>query len=129
MEITLNFAWVLLAAGMLLLWLRHAGSNNTSRGAQVAALAMLLLILFPVISVTDDLQVVQNTAEAESYLRRGHSAASPHSIFPEAAALPSFACSGTCFGFMGLVVPRLRIAPAVDHPAMASIQNRPPPAA
>jgi hypothetical protein len=129
MEFILNFAWVLLAAGMLILWLRHACSNKASRGTQVAALAMLLLILFPVISVTDDLQALQNPAETENYLRRDHATVSPHSIFPEAAALPSFVFSGTCFGFLGRVAPSLRTAPVVDNPAMAAIQNRPPPTA
>jgi hypothetical protein len=129
MEFTLNFAWALLAAGMLLLWLRHAGLSNASKGTQVAALAMLLLILFPVISVTDDLQVVQNPAEAESCLRRDHASVLPHSIFPAVALLPLSVFSGMSIRFLGFVAPSLQPAPLVDNPALAAIQNRPPPAA
>lgn len=129
MESTLNFAWALLAAGMLILWLRHARSNCARWGTQVAALAMLLLILFPVISVTDDLQVAQNPAEAESYLRRDHASVLPHSIFPAAALLPLSVFSGICIRFLGFVAPSLQPAPLVDNPALAAIQNRPPPAA
>jgi formate-dependent nitrite reductase membrane component NrfD len=129
MESTLNFAWALLAAGMLILWLRHARNSAASRGTQFAALAMLILILFPVISVTDDLQALQNPAETESYLRRDHAAVSPHSIFPTMAALPPSVFSGIFSGFLSLVAPSLYPAPVVDNPAMAAIQNRPPPVA
>jgi hypothetical protein len=129
MESTLNFAWALLAAGMLILWLRHARSNSARWGTQVAALAMLILILFPVISVTDDLQALQNPAESESYLRRDHATVSPHSIFPAVAALPPCVFSGVCFGFLGSAAPSLHRAPVVRNPALAAIQNRPPPAA
>jgi formate-dependent nitrite reductase membrane component NrfD len=114
---------------MLILWLRHARSSDASRGTQFAALAMLLLILFPVISVTDDLQALQNPAETESYLRRDHATVNPHSIFPVLAALPPSVFSGIFSGFLGLVAPSLHPAPVVDHPAMAAIQNRPPPVA
>lgn len=129
MEFTLNFAWALLAAGMLILWLRHAHTNNASRGTQVAALAMLILILFPVISVTDDLLAVQNPAETESYLRRDHASVLPHSIFPAVAALPPSSFSDASFGLLGFVAPCLHPAPEVDNPALAALQNRPPPVA
>ena len=128
-ESTLNFAWALLAAGMLILWLRHTRNNDASRWTQFAALAMLILILFPVISVTDDLLALQNPAETESYLRRDHAAVSPHFIVPVLAALPPSVFSGIFPGVLGLVAPSLRPAPAVDNPAMAAIQNRPPPVA
>jgi hypothetical protein len=129
MESILNFAWATLAAGMLILWLRHVRSNPASRGTQFAALAMLILILFPVISVTDDLLASQNPAETESYLRRDHATVSPHSIVPVLAALPPSVFSRIFSGFLGLVAYSLHPTPVVDNPAMAAIQNRPPPAA
>ena len=54
MEIILNLAWIFLAAVIMWLWLRYAPCEGASRRTQVAALAMLIVILFPVISVTDD---------------------------------------------------------------------------
>ena len=117
MELFLNLAWVALAALMFCLWLRfasHTGPDRRieNRRAQFVALAVLLLILFPVISVTDDLQALQNPAETDTCQRRNHIVSNAHSIFPTRIAAPG----------------RLP-APVIDHPALAPIQNRPPPAA
>jgi hypothetical protein len=46
---------------------------GATRRTQMVALAVLILILFPVISVTDDLQAIQNPAEVDSCLRRERS--------------------------------------------------------
>jgi hypothetical protein len=134
MELVLNLAWALLAALMLCLWLRFApptGPNrrNPDRRMQFVGLAVLLLILFPVISVTDDLQVSQNPAEADSSLRRDHIAVNPHSIFPAVAALPLPVFAELSFGLPRFSTIRNLPAPTIDHPALTSIQNRPPPAA
>jgi len=85
MELVLNFAWVLLAAFMLSLWLQLAPCAHGDRRMQLVALAVLLLILFPVISVTDDLQAMQNPAETDCCQRRSHACAAPHSLFPAPA--------------------------------------------
>jgi hypothetical protein len=134
MELVLNIAWVLLASVMLCLWLRfapctHRGQQTKSRRMQFVALAVLLLILFPVISVTDDLQTVQNPAEADSCLRRDHVYSNPHSVFPTAAAFPVPAFAGISFGFLSVAAPGNFTAPRIDHPGLAPIQNRPPPIA
>lgn len=129
METFLNFVWMLLAAVIVWLWLRYAPSYGASRRTQIAALAMLIAILFPVISVTDDLLSLQNPAELDCCVRRNHAASCPHTIFPAAAALlpPDFAKPS--FGFLRLVSPTSFPVPAVDNPALSSIRNRPPPAA
>src|ERR1035438_6715069 len=88
MELVLNLAWVLLAALMFCLWLRFAPRTDVDRRMQFVALAVLLLILFPVISVTDDLQAMQNPAEADCLLRRDHACSTAYSIFPALADLP-----------------------------------------
>jgi hypothetical protein len=134
MELTLNLAWVLLAALMVCLWLRptrRTGSDRRSqdRRMQLVALAVLLLILFPVISVTDDLQAAQNPAETDSSLRRDHLVANPHSIFPAVASLPLPLFAELSFGIPCIATADSFPAPAIDHPALAPIQNRPPPAA
>jgi len=102
METILNLAGALLAGVLMCLWVRYAPRRGASRRTQVAALAMLILILFPVISVTDDLQAAQNPADVAVYLRRGHT--------------PSFPWSPYCLGFL-LPACSLAISAWPRHPA------------
>ena len=129
MELVLNLAWVLLATLMFYLWPHFAPRTGADRRMQLVALALLILILFPVISVTDDLQAAQNPAETDSCLRRDHIVRSPHSIFPAVTALPLPVFAELSFGFLRLSAPGSLLAPVVDHPVLTSIQNRPPPVA
>src|SRR5215469_12669714 len=87
MEFVLNFAWLLLAAAMLTVWLRSAPAKGIDRRQQFLALLMVILILLPAISMTDDLLAAQNPAEVDCSLRRDHDHANPHSIIPAVAAL------------------------------------------
>ncbi len=129
MELLLNLAWALLATLMFWLWLCHAPCQGIRR-TQLVALAVVIVILFPVISVTDDLQMAQNPAEAtDCCARRNHAALCPHSIFPAVATLPSPVFAELSFGFLRFATPSYLPAPTVKISAMASIQNRPPPAA
>ena len=129
MELVLNLAWVLLAACMFGVWLQHSPRTRGNRRMQLLALAVMLLILFPVISVTDDLQAMQNPAETDSCLRRVHAVSSPHSIFPAVGALPPPALTELSFGVPYVAASGSLPAPAMNHPALAPIQNRPPPLA
>jgi hypothetical protein len=134
MELALNLAWMVLAALMLCLWLRFAPRTGPDRRiedrrAQFVALAVLILILFPVISVTDDLQAIQNPAETDTCQRRDYVVCNAHSIFPAVAALPLPVFAELSFGILRISAPGRLTAPVIDHPALASIQNRPPPAA
>jgi hypothetical protein len=132
MEIILNLVWALLALLFMGLWLRHAPRNGASTRMQAVALLMTIVIFFPVISVTDDLQMALNPAEADAYYlctRRDHAAVSPHSILPAVATLPPPVFAELSFGFLGFAAPSQLPTPLVKIPAMASIQNRPPPAA
>jgi len=133
METFLNLAWVLLAALMFCLWPRFAPRIGPDRCVkdqrlQFVALALLLLILFPVISVTDDLQATQNPAETDSTARKDHIAASPHSIMPAVAALPLPVLAELFTGLPRFAAPGDLPTPAINHPALVPIQNRPPPA-
>jgi len=129
MELVLNLAWVLLATLMFCLWSRFGPRAGADKRMQFVALALLILILFPVISVTDDLQAAQNPAETDSCLRRDHMVASPHSIFPPVAALPLPVFAEPSFGILRIAAPGSLRAPVVDRPVFAPIQNRPPPVA
>lgn len=128
MELLLNLAWLLLAAMMICLWLCFAPRTGVSSCLQLVALAVLLLILFPVISVTDDLQAAQNPAEADCLVRRDHRA-TLHPILTPIAALPLPAVAAVSFGVFRMAIKGSPQDPVFDHPALAPIQNRPPPVA
>jgi hypothetical protein len=129
MELALNFAWAVLAVVLVRLWLRAAPPNAARTRIQAVALLMLIVILFPVISVTDDLGASLNPAELDCCARRHHAAACSHSVFPAAAMLPPPDFAELSFGFLRFAAPDNRPAPMVKIPALASIQNRPPPVA
>jgi hypothetical protein len=134
METVLNLVWALLAALMFGVWLRFAPRTSLngradSRKMQFVALAVLTLLLFPVISVTDDLQAIQSPAETDSCQRRDHVCVTPHATFPAVGALPLPVFAGLSLAFISMATPSNLPAPVVANPAIASIQNRPPPAA
>jgi hypothetical protein len=129
MELILNLAWAMLAALMICAWLRFGPRTGPGRRSQLVALSVLILILFPVISVSDDLMALQNPAEADCCLRRNHVVSNAHSIFPAVADLPQPIAAELPFGFLRLAAPGNLPVPVVDHGGLDPIQNRPPPAA
>jgi hypothetical protein len=129
MEFALNLIWSLLALVMVGIWLRQAPREASQRRAQMVALCVLLIILLPAISMTDDLIAAQNPAEVDSSLRRDHGCVPPHTLFPAAAALPQLAYAGVSVDTHRQAAPGLVSAPAFVLPALAPIQNRPPPIA
>jgi len=128
MELTLNFVWALLTALMVGLWLR-CGARKSTRRMQLGALALLVLILFPVVSVTDDLQAAHNPAEADCCLRRDHERPNLSARLSGAPALPLPVFAGISFGPIRLTALNVCPAPFVELLTLASIQNRPPPSA
>lgn len=130
MELTLNLGWALVAMWMLSAWVRTAPRRATDRRIQMVALAVVILILLPAISMTDDLAAAQNPAEIDCCARRDHDqGASPHSILPAAASLPLPSFTGISLAFVGMAAPGKLPSPFVENPSLTSIQNRPPPAA
>ena len=130
MELTLNLGWALVAMWMLCAWVRKAPRKATDRRIQMVALAVVILILLPAISMTDDLLAAQNPAEIDCCARRDHDHGTcPHSIIPAAAALPLPGFTGLSLAFMGMAAPGNLLSPLVENPSLAPIQNRPPPAA
>ncbi|MGA7339822.1 MAG: hypothetical protein WBE72_07320 [Terracidiphilus sp.] len=129
MEQTLNLAWALLAIALVSLWLRLDRGAPSDRRAQLVALAVLLFILLPAISMTDDLLAAQNPAEIDSCLRRDQVSSGPHPVFLAVAVPPPPAYDGLPFGIPRLTAPGTLLPPAVEPPGLAAIQNRPPPRA
>lgn len=129
MELTLNLAGALVALAMVCLWLRLAPHAGVHRRTQIVALALLILVLFPVISVTDDLLAAQNPAETSSSARRHHVVADAHAAFPAAAGLPQAEVAGLSARGLSRAVTGALPLPASSSPALAPIESRPPPAA
>ena len=126
MELVLNLAWTLVAAMLLLLWLRMALHSAGSRRAQFVALAVLVMVLFPVISVSDDLQAVQNPAEPDC-VRRDHVVVDAHLILPRVVAqLNPYVVQPPRY-VVRFPDPGSLPCRVEDHPALASLEFRPPP--
>jgi hypothetical protein len=69
-ELLLNIAWLVLSVSLAFCWIRGwTCSKILDRKLQLLALAMLIIILLPVISMTDDMQAI-STAEIEHVTRR-----------------------------------------------------------
>ena len=129
MEIFLNLTWAVLSLAGISLWLKVETRSGNQRRLSMIALVMLFVIIFPVISVSDDLWSIQNPAETDSCQRRDHHAGCAHHQFPSFHALPA-----PFYVASSLDTP---LAPlTLDHqenflspPALWGIQNRPPPTA
>lgn len=119
----------MLVAGMIVFhWLLGEDGNRADRGRQLVAIAVLITILFPVISVSDDLLAIQNACEADNYLRRDHLIPShTHPVQPALTLMATVIFAGIGFGFVRLVAPSVRPIHEPAHPELASIDNRPPP--
>lgn len=129
MEIFLNLAWLVVALLSVGLWLRFEHRTGKERRLPMIALVMLLLILFPVISVSDDLWSIQNPAETDASQRRDHIAPCPHCLLhviatPLASLLTLFRPETEYVS-----APPLFATRADRNPARDSIENRPPPTA
>jgi hypothetical protein len=73
MELLLNLAWLLLVLPACYLWheSRMTGSGRKfSSGQALLALACMLVLLFPVVSVTDDLHVMRAEIEESASSKR-----------------------------------------------------------
>jgi hypothetical protein len=117
------------ALALVCLWLRWAPREGFSRRTQLVGLALLILILFPVISVTDDLMAVQNPAETDTSVRRDHLVSNARSDAPVAAGVLVILVAEQPSRSLRFLTPGALQAPAMDSPAMAPIENRPPPTA
>jgi hypothetical protein len=128
-EIFLNLAWVCLALGSICLWLRLEQRTAPQRRLHLIALVMVLVILFPVISVSDDLWSIQNPAETDTSQRRNQIGPSLYLVLPVLGSPPV-----PLFAPVNLVAQYLSASidvPAESYaiPPLEGIDNRPPPTA
>lgn len=130
MELALNLVWLTLAVSMVVLWLCLTPQARHDRRGQFVALALVIVVLLPAISVTDDLIAAWNPAEIETAThQRGHHRDHQHVVLPVLAAL-----AVAVFRCLSLA-PRRPLTTADQQifilraPALLSIANRPPPAA
>jgi hypothetical protein len=128
MELALNLVWTALAAAMCWLWVRYARREGHGRWAQFVSLALVLAMMFVVITMYDDMAMAQNPAETRCIQREddlgAHAPAAPH---PFVASLPTPAAD-FLFYTSRFAVPGALLVRTVKVPAFSSIQNRPPPA-
>jgi len=129
MELTLNLGWTAMATAMCWLWVRHARREGRGRSAQAVSLALVLFIMFVVITTYDDMAMAQNPAETRCFQRQEDLGAHAHvPLHPAVASLPTLGAEFH-FNISRLAAPGCLLFPAVKVPALSSIQNRPPPAA
>ena len=130
METTLNLAWAICSLVLIWLWTRSSAANPVSRRTQILALAMVVLLLLPVISLSDDLMAMQGPAETDTSMRRAlHPDEGHPSVVPVSFAQPEQVFVALSWnGYSQVVVPSDRLAPSL--PALTrSLDRRPPPQA
>jgi hypothetical protein len=136
MELVLNTAWLLMCVALFALWMRQARNAPAKPGArqrslQLLALAIALLIFFPIISVSDDLLIAQGPAEADICLTKscncGHHL-HHHQPMPIQAALPQQSYLQIAGEYSTLVLKSELLDRSTQNPALRRVVNRPPPA-
>jgi len=135
-EIFFNLLWLALSSLLLGLWLFNRGrsadeSVRSSAGIQFIALALLIVVLLPVVSLTDDLQACTMPAESEHLSRRGDFQAvadfTLHAVSVVIAGLSSFDTTPNAHTFACLSLPAENETPSAGY--LRILGNRPPPAA
>lgn len=131
MELALNLLWLGLALLLVEFCLRSSPASRHNKLAQYLSLFLIILILLPVVSVTDDILAAQLPAETDVIFcaHCDHNRMLKNNSHPAEIAL--FVTAFTPFS-----PPRQRAGapsgeamPSVPSPAISSIDNRPPPAA
>jgi hypothetical protein len=70
-ELLLNFLWFSLSLTLILTWVRAVRRGDAKQSwSTLVALVLLLVLLLPVISMTDDLVAIDSRTELEHVVRR-----------------------------------------------------------
>lgn len=91
------------------------------------ALALLILVLFPVISVTDDLMAAANPAETEMLSRRNLQFSASIVAIPAILRPGDSVLTETDAPRLGLIASLEFQVSVPAAPALAPVENRPPP--
>jgi hypothetical protein len=129
MELALNLGWTAMATAMCWLWVHHARREGRGRSAQFVSLALVLVMMFVVITMYDDMAMAQNPAEARCFQREDDLGAHAHAPFHPVVASTLLLVAELPFNTFRFVVPGSLLVKTVKVPVLSSIQNRPPPAA
>ena len=128
MELALNLGWVALATAMCWLWVLHARRDDRGRSVQIVSLGLVLVMMFVVITMYDDMAMAQNPAEIRCFQREDDLGAHAHApLHPVMASTPTLAAEPP-FNTFRFTVSGSPFVPTVKVPALSSIRNRPPPA-
>jgi hypothetical protein len=134
-ELLLNSLWLSVSVALVLFWVRATFRGETEvNWTAVVAIVLLMALLLPIISITDDLIASDSPTESEHVVRRGEMPLLH--LTPDAATLPEMALL-TALLFLGYAVLlarlsrfTLRFSPRVPMEGFARIAGvRPPPAA
>jgi hypothetical protein len=130
MELFLNLCWLSLLLPACLLWRREMLTNGSGRPGKspvaplvfVCVVGCALVLLFPVISASDDLHAMRSEMEESerAFRQASHGAVTPHApahfsqlVLPSSSfATPDFARSGTVLAFLP-PISGIFLAPAV----------------
>jgi hypothetical protein len=130
MEILLNITWMVCSLALVGFWTRYAASKSGSRCTQALALSMVVLLLLPVISLSDDRVAMQGLAESDGNVRRAlHPGDSHLSPTSDASALPAPVFSNLFFRQYSQDLLHLDREPAHSSVIARSLDSRPPPRA
>jgi len=127
MEIFLNLVWAALALAGVSYWSCTQRRKCAEQGSPLVALAMLVVILFPVISVSDDLWSIQNPAETDTTQRRIQVVPDSSPNFSASWALPELDVPPIRFEFIGIEIPRFQATCGIASVMTSATENRPPP--
>ena len=134
-ELFFNLLWLALSVLLLGFWLQHKNrwtddSLRSSIAVQFIAVALLIVILLPVVSLTDDLQACTMAVESEHFSRRGDfqlvADLSLHAISTVIAQLAPFGASPWHQSFAWLSLAAERETPSAG--CLRILGSRPPPA-
>jgi uncharacterized membrane protein len=136
LEAFFNLLWLGLSFALLGFWFwsqrRWADASlRTSTRMQVMALAILIVILLPVVSLTDDLQACTAPAEAEHLTRRGDLQAHADSPLHTASIVVATLLSvhqASGFKTLAHLSPAIEIVTSSEG-YLSIVGNRPPPLA
>lgn len=134
-ELLLNFVWLSVSVTLILFWAQAARRGDTKpTWATFVAIALLLVLLLPVISMTDDLVAMDSPSESEHIVRSGEMPLL-HLTPDTTALLDTGLLAALLFLGYAVLLARLsrftlRFSPRVRMDGFARIAGiRPPPAA